>query len=387
MDKLDNNNEDYLLNPKEFSKSNVLIGSKYRANITELKITALSLSRIKIDDKDNVYAELKASELKNYLNLSKSYFYTALNNTAEKMTGRTIGFSNPETQEFDYIAVITRATYKKGLLTIKFNNDLKSYILNIKSNFTKLSLPILMSLDNAYAFRLYELLKSKEYKGQYVSIGISELRFSLGVANAELDKVKNALRGKKTPDYDKAYELSPEKVADDFRHLHADVIKPAVEEINKKTEINLEYRIDKNGKGGKAYQITFKVTQKDHEKIEDQIIVEDTSNNISENDKEEFIELLMDNMIEERLKYRDYLAIAEAAKYDALVVRRAYKAMKASRTPITNVTGFLLKAIENGYDVVAKKNTLKNDFNSFKQTSFADFQMTEDEFEKSILSN
>ncbi|MBQ2407621.1 MAG: replication initiation protein [Lachnospiraceae bacterium] len=361
----------YMLNPKEFSKSNILIGSKFKASLTELKITALALSRIKTDG-NNVFAEMKASELRNYLSLSRSYFYTALDRTAAKMTGRTIGMSNPDTHEFDYMAVITRATYKKGTFTVKFNPELKEYITNIKSNFTKLSLPILMSFENEYTFRLYEVLKSHEYKGNHISIGLSELRFLLGAVNAELDAVKAILIGTKFPDYDKAFEVSPEKIHEDFRHFHEEIIKPTVDEINEKSDINVTYVLDKCGKGGKVYQITFDVSNKYETESED-IVLNETKIELSDTDKEEIIELLMDDIIEERLKYKDYITIAEKSNYDIEKVKRAYDMMKSSRAKIENVTGWLLRAIEEDYDFVKnKKNSSiksKNSFNNFQQST------------------
>ena len=206
MGKRTSKDETMTIEPNEFSKSNFLISSKYRSSLLENQIMAISLSRIQTDG-ILVYAEIKASELKKMLNITGGSFYAKLDKTANMMTGKTIGFTDPDNEEFEYHAVVTSAKYKRGTFRVEFNHNLKNMISDIKNNFTRLSLPILMQFKTVYGFRLYEVLKSRLYKGDMIVIRLSELRFLLGVANAELENVKSILRGNKNPDYDKALKL------------------------------------------------------------------------------------------------------------------------------------------------------------------------------------
>ena len=122
------------------------------------------------------------------------------------MTGRTIGISDPESHMFAYTAVITQAVYAKGVFRIEYNRHLTKYLKEIKRNFTQLKLSVMLTFQNVYAFRLYEILKSEAYprifqqRGSNIYIkrfSIAELRFLLGVANAELNVVQSILSDKK----------------------------------------------------------------------------------------------------------------------------------------------------------------------------------------------
>lgn len=57
------------------------------------------------------------------------------------------------------------------------------------------------------------------------------------------------------------------------------------------------------------------------------------------------------------LKTKDYLAIAEVANYDLLKIKNATDAMNSYSSKISNVAGFLISAIQKGFNV----NSVKRD--------------------------
>ena len=59
----------------------------------------------------------------------------------------------------------------------------------------------------------------------------------------------------------------------------------------------------------------------------------------------------MRDIIQYNLKAKDYLAIAEAAKYDLVKIENAADAMKSYSSEISNVAGFLITAIQKGFNV------------------------------------
>ncbi|MEE0919842.1 MAG: replication initiation protein [Lachnospiraceae bacterium] len=379
MGKRTSKDETMTIEPNEFSKSNFLISSKYRSSLLENQIMAISLSRIQTDG-ILVYAEIKASELKKMLNITGGSFYAKLDKTANMMTGKTIGFTDPDNEEFEYHAVVTSAKYKRGTFRVEFNHNLKNMISDIKNNFTRLSLPILMQFKTVYGFRLYEVLKSRLYKGDMIVIRLSELRFLLGVANAELENVKSILRGNKNPDYDKALKLSPEKIYDRFHDFSDYVLEPAIKDINTYSDIHVSYTVQRAGQGGKIFQITFLVTENDSIIVDNEMIEEKYI------DKDSVLEEIHD-LIEEKLKLKDYSTIAEAANYDIDRIKKAYCILKQNSN-VENVVGFMIKAIEDNYEEPVKakktKSTKKaNSFNNFEQQNIYDFE----ELEKALLSN
>lgn len=87
-------------------------------------------------------------------------------------------------------------------------------------------------------------------------------------------------------------------------------------------------------------------------------------------------------MIEENLSFKDIKAICKASNYDIEKIRNAYNI--AQETPnITNLVGFMIKAIQEEYTVPVKKKgrPKKNKFNNFDER-----QYNFDDLEKGILN-
>lgn len=345
----------------EYAKSNFLIGAKYRSSLLENKIMAVSMSKLKrnmaTDENGCITCTLEASELRELIHANKGSFYSKLEPIAKSMTGRNIGMSDPETKRFRYLAVIITADYADGKFTIKFNPDLKNYIVNISENFTKLDLPTMMAFESVYSFRLYELLKSRSYNpknavknnNQFViEYSLSELKLSLGIVNAELDNVKRILSDSSMPDYDKAVAKSPEKSFADWYSFRTRVLDVARKEINEKTDITLEYVPKRSGRGGKTTSVIFvvilngKINIAPAEEIPEFVP-------ITQEEKDDLLDRIADEMQDLKLKIKDLRAIAEAANYEYYRIYSAYMNMQMSDTEIQNPVAFMISAIKNEY--------------------------------------
>lgn len=227
--------EDYYDEYDGYSRSNFMISSKYRSTLFSNRLMAISLSRLSTaTESDDGYltVTIKGRDIQKLFGVTGNSFFGHLSDTANNLTGHTIGWSNPVTQEFQYISVVTKATYKNGEFSIDFHKDIKDYLVDLTQNYTRFSLNVMMSFKSSYSFRLYELIKSRCYyrKGEErsnnlfrIEFDINELRLALGVVNAGLDNVKRILNNRKgKPDYAKAVEASPEKLFEtwyDFRKM------------------------------------------------------------------------------------------------------------------------------------------------------------------------
>lgn len=376
----------------EYSKSNLLIGSKYKSSLLENKLIAVSLSKINeaIEDKEGtLIVKIPATELKQLLGVSGNSFYERLDETAEAMTGRTIGMSDPETQSFDYIAVVDRAHYEGGILTVEYNRHLNKYLKNIESNFTILSIDTMMQFDSVYAFRLYEVLKSRCYtrKGapktnKYsINISLSELKLDLGIINANEDRVKRVLRGSTTPDYDEAARVAVEKMYSKWYEFKRQVLDVAVQEINsnEKAMMQIDYNTDKCGRGGRVVSVTFLITLLGSE---DQREKKEETSGMSEDDEMEFLFELKTVFSEfPELKLANLKEIAKTANWDMKACKKA--AIVASEAgDIENPTGFIISAIKNNWEKNNKNSNRKNSFNDFTQNEY-DYE----DLEKKLVAN
>ena len=98
---------------------------------------------------------------------------------------------------------------------------------------------------------------------------------------------------------------------------------------------------------------------------------------LTQEERDEFIDSLND-IISERLKFRDLRAIAEAADYDISKVEKAYRVM-SGKSNINDVTAFMISAIRGGYEEPVKK---ASGYGSYEQKAY-DFA----ELENKLLDN
>ncbi len=332
---------------KTYKKSNILIGGKYRSSLLENQLMAISLSlldvhRISVED-GALVQRIKVADLQKLMHIKGNSFHDRLSSAAESLTGKTVGFDDGE--NFDYVAIIIRATKEGGVFTIRYNPDVENYILNLKSNYTVLNLEQTLKFKRSvYSFRLYELLRSRAYfhKGEEktkdkvfeIKYNLSELKLAIGVINAENERVKKVLKRSKNPDYEKAAEASTEKVLEDWRAFKRIALDKPIAEINEITDINVTYKTIKQGQGGKICGIVFYVTYK----------IPDTPEKI---DKEKFIEDVSD-MMDIKITVRELKSVCEEAGYQMDIIREAYQYLCSYGEPIGNATGFLIDYIKKG---------------------------------------
>lgn len=379
-------NTSSLISRDDYSKSNFLISAKYNSSLLENKLLAISfadLDHLHMEENGVLVSEIPANTIRKLLGSKSGSFYDQLDNAAQGMTSRSIGAKDPDKNKFDYYAFIIRAQYENSTFRIYFNPFMKDYLVNLKTKFTRLSLTTMLSFKSVYSFRLYELLKSEAYKSRPISYSVSELKLELGVVNAELDAVQRFLKGNETPDYDKAIEKSPEKHYENWRDFRKYVIEVAIEEINEspKTGIVVSYDTVKHGRGGKVHQIIF--TVEDCEDTMTEISSKPVVEPLSDDEKIDRLFLVRDILEKAGLSAKDIRAIAEAAEYDVDKVQKAWAIAESQSSPIDNIVGWLIKAIQEDYDRSAKDNTSdnkrKSSKDSFMQNSY-DFEEIERQF-------
>jgi len=129
---------------------------------------------------------------------------------------------------------------KVRFIKVEWSPYLAPFILEIRRGFTLYEVKTFLSLDSIYSKKLYRFLKKLQKYGR-VEVPIEEIRFFLEVE----DKYR------------------------DFYDLEKVVLKPAIEEVNRKTDIYTEYETKREGKGNKVIALIFTIKQKPQEGIKD----------------------------------------------------------------------------------------------------------------------
>ncbi len=107
-----------------------------------------------------------------------------------------------------------------GVIEIKLDNDLKPYLIDLKSNFTKYELIYILNFKSKYSIRLYELFKSYEFTKSF---------------EIEIDLLQQKLQS----NYIRFI---------DFKRF---VVEPALKEINKNTDLTVTVEYIKFGRSYK----------------------------------------------------------------------------------------------------------------------------------------
>ncbi len=371
----------------EYKKSNFLIGAKYKSSLLENKILAVSLTKVRKDENGQLISTVTASELKKYMKKTNGSFYDQLYCCADNLANRQIVMEDRENNKFMILNIVQTALYDNGKFTVKYNADLEKYLYGLQQNFTKLSLPVMMSFKSVYSFRLYELLKSKAYYPRdkkkaenlfRITFSLSELKLDLGAVNSSYDRVQRVLKSS-SPDYDKAVEAAKEKTFARWGDFKDRVIDVAVNEINSMPEacMNVSYELGKAGRGGKVYEVSFivKLTSAMAGLMEPEVVaVPVITADIG------VVEQIDSLLEKEDMRVRDIKAIAVAAENDFVRVKNAYDIYRKQKVKAANFTGWMIAAIKDGYQ--DSKKYMGNGFYDFEQNEY-DFR----QLEMQLLSN
>lgn len=388
--------EQLALDNVKYRKSSRLVQAKNgRTNIWVHRLFTIAISEAKVDKKTGqAVAVVSGQRLRKIFKSNSGSFYESLKSAcsspshkADLMSWR-LGMENPQTQEFSYINVVSKAEFKDGTLTVQFTPEVTKEISSLKSNYGEFYRAITLSFTSAYSIVLYERLSSQaDYlrsvqhsNGPYfIYYTIEELRDMFTLDYETMDPSKKNRRV-----IAHAYSR--------FADMHKFVLIPSIEEINASPiPFSVTYKLERGGRGAKITGITFTVIRKP------EFVTPGSTKKGSEITEEEkkrrklvFADV-SDLFTEEDLSIKDMRSICEAAGYDLDRIKKAYDASKDSPN-ISNFTGWMITAVKEGYQPgKCRKTKAKTSSKSKKsRNSFTDFEQNEydfEELEKQLLHN
>lgn len=215
-------------------KSNQLIEAKYELNLNEQKIILYAVSKL---DREKENFNLLSLNIRKFTELlgTTQERYTEIREIVRELRGKEIIIKTEERELITGWLSSIEYLKDKGIIELEFSQKLIPYLLQLKSKFTRYQLENILNLKSKYSIRLYELMK------QYESIGKREFKLK------ELKKILFVEN-----QYERMYDLE------------RFVLKPAEEEINKNTDIFINYEKIKTGR--RITSFLFKIESKDQRK-------------------------------------------------------------------------------------------------------------------------
>jgi plasmid replication initiation protein len=219
-------------------KSNALVEASYRLTPAEQGIILACIGQIRKDEEVTSQTMYKVS-VSSYSGLTKTPTNTAyrdVKQAALRLRNREVriyNLPNGQGQIKNQQSVLVTGwvqsviySDKKGEVELRFNHDMIPYLTNLSKCFTKFNLKTVADMSSGYGIRLYELLSQWRGGEREVSLEYFCKIFMLN------DK------------YSRIYDLKKR------------VIEPAIEDINKNSDLYVSWAQKKTGK--KISHLIFK---------------------------------------------------------------------------------------------------------------------------------
>lgn len=213
-------------------RHNKPIESKHLLSLPERRFVLWIVSKIKREDADFHLYRLPVLDFVVFAGLEKSdEYYSRIVEMANGLTKRNLGIKDDKSRKYSFFPWFHRIDYKwgEGVIEAILHPDLKPYLLQLKEQYTAITLEYALLLRSGYAHRIYDPLK------QYQSVRsrtilLTDLREMLAIGKGEYPKYA------------------------DFRKR---VLETAQREINTKTDIAFEFEPVKDSR--KITAIVFRI--------------------------------------------------------------------------------------------------------------------------------
>lgn len=210
-------------NMEVYKRNDMIQQARFSLSVQEQKTVLYAISKIKPDD---TYLTEYTFDIKDFYRIigwnKESYteFKAMLKGLTDKSWWATI--DDQGTESVLRWFTTARSNKRSGKVTVKFHEDMMPYLLQLAEQqafYTSYNLRYVLPMSSQYSPRLYELLKSYQKNNREWFFEIDELKRLLDC---------------------QSYTRFP-----DFRRR---VLEPAVEEINKYTDINIAFDTDTEGR-------------------------------------------------------------------------------------------------------------------------------------------
>ncbi len=386
--------------PVYFSKDNNLIQSKSQMTLNGRKIFDAAIMNVREQkDKDGdtvICAELSGQELREFLGTSSGSLYERVKELLDTNPVRRPGgkpapnlldwkivMYDDEKKKIDASNIITDAKFENGQMRIVFNKRFKKNLIGYQNNYTMLDRTIVSKFTSNYSYQLYQIFKKTidrevaitHEKGPFeLNMDLIDLKVQLGVIAANADAILyEAVTDDSVTTYDAIGAIKDEKLLKSLReygNFRRYAIELAKKEINELSDIYMDYDGILKGKGGRGVGFKFIIQYKDKKESQ----VEEKKADI---DVFDFIDEMRDFMGGD-FSSKDLKSIAETAGFDMPKIKQAYEIMTSVHGGVDNPTGFMVRAIKDGYkQSKPQKPRGKNAFNNFTQNSYNFIELEE----------
>ncbi len=217
---------------KLVKKHNELVRSKISiTNVDGSRILANLIACIRHDDVD--FQDTYRIAPKDFMADTSGRGYTTIKTVCRELAKATAEIEEPDPDGPHPILSIytffSSITYRKGIISARFNAEMKPLLLDLRRCFTQYNLMEYLTLSSIYSQRIFEFLKSWDDKPEKI------------IPVAELNEMLN----------------TPESFRANFKELRRWVLEKAHKDITTKTTLSYEWEPVKQGRAVVAVRFIF----------------------------------------------------------------------------------------------------------------------------------
>ena len=217
----------------EIWQDNILTTARYEMTETEKNLLYMVVASVRPDDPPNKLYQVSVKEMAHVSGQPEMKF-DAYKQASRRLMTRVLE-TTLENGDFLQTTFIASALYKKGtgIIEVELSQRVRPFYVDLHSRFTKIQLAAAISLNSAYAKRIYELLcMHKNMANKTFKRDLHELKVMLGIIYQKTGKDKYPV----------------------WTQFTRDVLDVASKEINEHTELSFTYKPvmgDRPGRGRK----------------------------------------------------------------------------------------------------------------------------------------
>ncbi|MGJ3495175.1 replication initiation protein [Piscirickettsia salmonis] len=220
-------------------KSNKLIEAGYKLSLQEQRVLLLCISQINSKNVGlSTEYTITAQQYADQYSIALKGAYRELKAVINTLYDRSVSIYDKQNDIEISFRWLSEKVYlnKQGTARVRFSERVEPFLTDLKSKFTSYDLNLIAGIKSSYAIRVYELLKQ---------FG------AFGERTVTLDWLKGRL------------EINDEKSYKMFGSVKQRILEPAKSEINRCTDISMDYKPVKTGRKVTHISFIFESKRKD----------------------------------------------------------------------------------------------------------------------------
>jgi plasmid replication initiation protein len=247
---------------KNLMQHNLITNARYEMSALEMDVFFILLSKLKKDDAPKTLYRIYVKEVEEIT--GRTWNYQQFREATERFGSRVFEI-DVSVDRFLQLWMLASVEYHfgEGYFELEISEKARPYLIELKENFTVYDLYSALSLTSKYAKRIYQLASQWKDIGRKTFL-IEDIKEMLHLKDP---------KGKEPEQYKQIVELKKY------------VLEVAKEQINRSTDIELDYRLIKKGRSFKSIEFFIKVKKQKTKSAKNSLLKTESGVSSKKNEK------------------------------------------------------------------------------------------------------